>query len=513
VTDQHPGVGGARRRRLSTAGIITACLALLLTLLAPNVQADEEPVVDPAPGSPADIAATPPAEAPVTGHQRHQDDRWDRHRTGQPTSMALVNQAIGAAQLHEAGVDGRGVGVALIDTGVVPVDGLTAPGKITLGPDLSFESQAPGLLHLDTFGHGTHMAGIIGGSGTGFTGVAPGAHIVSLKLATHDGAVDVTQVIAAIDWVVQHRDELGIRVINLSYGTDSRQHHTIDPLSFAVENAWRKGVVVVVSAGNDGRGAPLNNPATNPYVIAVGASDTRLTPGQGDDAVPEFSSTGTTRTADVVAPGQSIVSLRNPGSWADRQYPTARVGERFFRGTGTSQSTAVVSGAVALMLQARPDLQPDEVKALLAQSATDLKRFDAGAGAIHVARATMTRLRLPALQAWPPATGLGSIEESRGTSHVADEGEELQGEIDIFGTAWDGRSWTEAAWAGRSWTGGDWMGRSWTGRSWTTDSWAGRSWTGRSWTGQSWTGRSWTGRSWTGRSWTGRSWTGSSAWN
>jgi serine protease AprX len=484
------------RRWTRTVVTIGTVLALALALVGAPASANE----------PDDPGAA--AQAAQAAQRAHQADRWDLHRTGEPTSMDLVNQAIGADKLHRGGIDGSGVGVAMVDTGVVPVDGLLTPGKVVEGPDLSFESQAPGLLHLDTFGHGTHLAGIIAGDGTDFTGVAPGSQLVSLKVATHDGGADVTQVIAAIDWVVQHRDELGVRVLNLAYGTDSTQDYTIDPLSYAIENAWHKGIVVVVSAGNEGRGIPLNNPATNPYVIAVGASDTRQTPGSGDDVAPEFSSIGTDRTVDILAPGQSVVSLRNPGSWADVNFPNARVGDRFFRGTGSSQAAAVVSGAAALLLQERPDLSPDEVKALLTASASKLHDAGVPAGSLDVHRASRSAPPDDATQDWPLSTGLGSIEASRGTSHVADDGIELIGEQDIFGDPWDGRSWTELTWNGRSWTGGDWLGRSWTGDTWSADSWTGRSWTGRSWTGRSWTGRSWTGRSWTGRSWTGRSWTG-----
>src|SRR5690606_22889331 len=136
-----------------------------------------------------------------------------------------------------------------------PVPGLD---HVIHGPDLSFDSQIDGLLHLDGYGHGTHMAGIIGGRGVqgaggpDLVGIAPDVDLYSIKVGSHSGAVDVTQVIAAIDWVSQHADELGIRVLNLSYGTDSVQAWQVDPLAYAVETAWRRGVVVVVSGGNDG---------------------------------------------------------------------------------------------------------------------------------------------------------------------------------------------------------------------------------------------------------------------
>ena len=425
-------------------------------------------------------------------------------------------------------VTGKGVGVALIDSGVTEVKGLS--GKVTYGPDLSFESQDPATRNIDTFGHGTHMAGVIAGRDPGvkdgdldkkekFVGVAPDADLLSVKVADRDGAVDVTQVIAAIDWVVAHRNDEGmnIRVLNLSYGTDGTQSYLIDPLAHAVENAWRAGIVVVVAAGNDGNTTEtLTNPAVDPYVIAVGAADHHGTEDRKDDTVATFSNRGSaTRGPDVIAPGRSLVSLRAPGSEIDGENPSAVVtdlaGPRLFRGSGTSQAAAFTSGAAALILQDRPTLTPDQVKALLTTTADPVANADRrlqGAGLIDVDQAVDAKAPLAAAQTFPVSTGVGSIEAARGTSHVADPdtGEELTGEQDIFGQVWDGRSWAGRSWAGRSWAGGDWMGRSWAGTQWQGRSWAATDWTGRSWAGRSWAGRSWAGRSWAGRSWAGRAW-------
>ena len=206
-------------------------------------------------------------------------------------SMYNIEQMDGAHAYWNAGYTGQGVGVALIDSGVTPVDGLTTPGKVVNGPDLSFESQNSSLEYLDTFGHGTHMAGIIAGRDTEatsvsssdtthFLGMAPDAQIVSLKVADAQGRTDVSQVLAAIDWVVQHQNDNGmnIRVLNLSYGTDSSQSYVLDPLAYAAEQAWDHGIVVVVAAGNDGNNSDgLEDPAIDPYVIAVGASNTNNT--------------------------------------------------------------------------------------------------------------------------------------------------------------------------------------------------------------------------------------------
>jgi serine protease AprX len=463
---------------------------------------------------------------------------WSRGKDGDAAgarSMDNVIESINADDMWALGHTGAGVDVALIDSGVAPVNGLTTRGKVINGADLSFDSQRPGAMYLDAYGHGTHMAGIIAGldnghtasdpygsSGSGrsdgrFAGVAPGARILNVKVGSSDGAADVSQVIAAIDWVVEHKNDRGmnIRVLNLSFGTSGTQSYLLDPLAHAAEVAWHNGIVVVVAGGNDGFGSEkLNNPAYDPYVIAVSATDTQGTDQVNDDTVSPFSSTGdAARRPDFAAPGTSVASLRVPGSFLDTSYATARDGTRLFRGSGTSQAAAVVSGAVALMLQARPGLTPDHVKYMLAASAKRLERGNGiaeGAGTIDVAKAIKVVSDGSHVQSHPRSRGTGSLESARGLSRVAMDGLELRGEIDIFGVAWDGDTWASRCLDGAAWSGSDWRGSSWTGSSWTGSSWTGSSWTGSSWTGSSWTGSSWTGSSWTGSSWTGSSWTGSS---
>lgn len=432
------------------------------------------------------------------------------------TTLPQVRSAIGASSLWQRGYTGKGIGVALIDTGVVPVDGLTS-GNVVNGPDLSFEGQSADYRYLDTFGHGTHMAGIIAGRSAGsdqFQGVAPDVKLTSIKTATSDGAVDVSQVVAAVDWTVEHRNDdpaNPIRVLNLSYGTDGTQDYRIDPLVHAVENAWRAGIVVVAAGGNQGIGAKLDNPAYDPRVISVGAADLRGTPGlTADDTVPDFSSRGdASRRVDVTAPGRSLVSLRNPGSYIDSLYPSARVGDGLFKGSGTSQAAAVVSGAVALLLDQRPGLDPDQVKSLLRRTASPMLLADSagrGAGEINLAAASLAAAT-SGNQTSAPSTGTGSLEAARGTQHVADGDVELTGERDVLGP-WDANTWAAASSAGDAWVDGQWNGRDWTGGCWCTPTWAGLSWSPVDWSGRSWSGRSWSGRSWSGRSWSGRSWSG-----
>ncbi len=471
---------------------------------------------------------------------------WDASKD--QGSMFSLTKRIGAQKVWRRGITGDGVTVALIDTGVAPVSGLDDPDKVVDGPDLSYESQRAGTRYLDGFGHGTHMAGIIAGRdadfdpdspspGT-FAGVAPGAELLSLKVATGDGGADVSQVIAAIDWVVAHRRDKGmdVRVLNLSYGTLSTQSWQVDPLAAAVENAGRNGILVVVSGGNDGAGQPLLMPAIDPHVLAVGAADHAGTALTLDDRVASFSNSGSSaRRPDLLAPGKSVVSLRVPGSFADQLHPEGLVpgdaAQRYFRGSGTSQAAAAMSGAAALLFEARPDLTPAEAKAVLMQSARPLVSLDPAQGrglvAIDAAVSFARTARLLPSARTPRrvSTGLGTLEATRAGEHVVDPdtGEALVGEVDALGSPWRAKRWMRLQAKGRSWDGGTWNRRAWTGTRWVNKKlravrWTGRSWTGRrwkryefsndQWEARSWRGDNWEARSWREASWLARSWRG-----
>ena len=450
-----------------------------------------------------------------------------------PGSLYTVGMAIGARDTWKKqddtgrSVTGQGVGVALLDSGVAQVPGLDAAGKVTFGPDLSIEGNGV-LIHQDTFGHGTFMAGIIAGRGATNPssdlpsapaaiqlGVAPDAKLLSLKLATTDGSTDVSQVIAALDWVTQHPvmpDGTRVRVINLSYGTDSAQGYEIDPLAAAAENAWKHGLVVVTSAGNSGSDTSLlADPAIDPYVLSVGAADSGdkvngWAPNHTQAA--SFSNVSTGRHADLIAPGTSLVSLRVPGSYVDVNNPqglvSGDVSGKLFRGSGTSQAGAVVSGAVADLLQAFPSLTPDQVKYALTASADPVKggSVDAvGAGMINLeqafdlaghiikANAKGARLKAAAVQSFTPATGQGFLDAARGADLPMDaDGNVISGEFDIQGNPWNAPAWWQASTSLTAWSGGQWMGTTWTGDGWASDD-SGLSsarWSSARWSSDSW---------------------------
>ncbi|RZS91351.1 serine protease AprX [Motilibacter rhizosphaerae] len=452
-----------------------------------------------------------------------------------PGSSYNVTQAIGARDMWKAGYTGSGIDIALIDSGVAP--GTSAGWRMVSGPDLSFDSQDPNARRGDKFGHGTHLASIMVGddntadkmTNTGAQlGVAPDARVISVKVGDVNGGVDVSQVIAAIDWCVQNKaNQVNLRVINLSFGTDSKQAWNLDPVAYAAEAADRKGIVVVAAAGNTG-GVGLDDPAYDPNVLAVGASDPRGTVSTSDDAVASFSTRGNgTRNPDLVAPGVGIVGLRAPGSVIDSEVPGG--GSRWLRGTGTSQAAAVVSGAVALLLQQRSALTPEQVKAILRGSATPLTGFsaaDQGAGELNLTKAMA--YATPAASQAQAGTGTGTIDAARGSQVLILDTKPLTGEVDVYGNPVNTAQLASLANSGAAWNQGSFNGQLWAQNYWDNANvvtgaeqtwgsvdltarplWSGLTlsgWTSRSWSSRSWSSRSWSSRSWSGRYWSDMAW-------
>ncbi len=440
------------------------------------------------------------------------------------TVASSFAKASGASSAWTSGNIGAGVGVAVIDTGVSPMNDFS--GRLVHGPDLSGEGSI-----VDNYGHGTVMAGIIGGSGAdsatntngAYAGVAPGATLVGVKVAGHNGAADVSTMLEAMHWVSAYKDQFNIRVLNLSWGTTSTADPATDPINYAVERLWQQGIVVVVAAGNSGPTAgSITKPGDDPMVLTAGAYNDFGNVNPADDGIPGWSSRGPTAQGltkpDVVAPGRTLIATRSFGSYVEQQNPKALVAPSYIKGSGTSEAAAVTSGVAALLVNAHPDWTPDQVKNALKSTANPISGISAnqqGSGRISFTAATAANPG-PATQQTSTASGLGAIEASRGGMHVYVDCQQdgnytlLEGEFDDRCNPWNGASWTGASWTGASWTGASWTGASWTGASWTGASWTGASWTGASWTGGTWSGASWTGASWTGASWTGASWTGAS---
>lgn len=420
-----------------------------------------------------------------------------------------------ADRAWEAGYRGQGVGVAVIDTGVNPVGDLA--GRVSYSVDFSGEGDG-----VDRFGHGTFVAGMIAGTGAtgaGVKGTAPESHIISVKIAGEDGSADITNVLAAIQWAVSFKDVYDIDVINLSLGTDSTQDYRLALLNMAVERAWANGIVVVVSASNRGPDAgTVSKPADDPFVITVGASDDRTSPGIGDDSVPGFSAAGPTRAngltkPDLVAPGRSVVSSRAVGSTADLRNPGARIGDDHFVGSGTSFAAGVVSGAAALVLSKEPTLTPDQVKARLLDTArtgpvTDPQRV--GSGWLDAGAATLSSSTRSANEGLRWSEGTGSVQASRGSLQVSIETGTvvdpvlgplpvltlLTGDLTAQNRLFDAEAYRTGEWDGSQWGGSQWGGSQWGGSQWGGSQWGGSQWYGSQWGGSQWGGSQWGGEGW-----------------
>ncbi len=401
--------------------------------------------------------------------------------------------------------DGTGVTVALLDTGVSQSGDLG--NRVLARVDLTPDHDG-----FDRYGHGTHLSGIIAGTGAAsggqWRGVAPGANLVSVKVAGSDGSTDVSVVIAGLQWVVSNRSTYNIRVLNLAFGTDSKQSYSIDPLDYAVEQAWFSGIFVVASAGNRGPdGGTINKPGDDPFVLTVGAADNHGTPDRSSATVAPFSSWGSPggfMKPDVVAPGITIVSIRDSGSTIDVAYPDARIDNSYFKGTGTSQAAAIVSGVAALMFQANPSLTPDLAKGALMKTAfrnASYKWPTAGAGLVDVGSAIQAVTHIggvtPANLGVVPSTGTGSLEASRGSFHVmADingDGvlELVTGEIDVLGQSWSAMSWSALSWSQSMWCSLTSVSSGWSSTSWSSTSWSGTTWSAISWSAISWSATTW----------------------
>ena len=332
----------------------------------------------------------------------------DNYRTALATGTRVVQKTLG--------ITGAGVGVAVIDSGITSWhDDLTDRSGSTKHPYgnqrvAAFVDFVNGqLMPYDDLGHGSHVAGIIAGNGADSNGQkagsAPDATLVSLKVLDATGAGNISDIIAALDWVLAHHTEYNIRVVNMSVGAQIHESYWTDPLTLAAKRVVDAGVVVVAAAGNWGKssdGKPLWGgiaaPGNAPWVITIGASSTNGTPNRGDDTMATFSSRGPTyldwsAKPDLVAPGAGTVSLAVPGSTFYSTRASALLPGSVKTSTmpylslsGTSMATPVVSGVVAQMLQVNPSLTPNAVKAILQYTSQEYKGYkglEQGAGFLN----------------------------------------------------------------------------------------------------------------------------------
>ena len=422
-------------------------------------------------------AAAPPTTTPNRGGD------------GASTTAAAT---IGAPELWDDGVTGDGVGIALIDTGVSPRPDLK--GRIVGQVDTSGEARK-----VDGHGHGTFLAGLMVGQDgpDGPTGVAPGAHVVSYKVADRDGRTTLTSLVTATTLIEEMADDLDLGVVVLALG--GPVDDIPDPLETALERLWDQGLVVVVASGNtDGE---ITEPGVSPWLLTVGATDDRGTADRADDVEAPWSGEGQGRDGsvkpEVRAPGTSLVSTRVPASDADREHPTSRIEGQWFRGSGTSMAAAVVGGAAALLLDAEPGLSPDEVKGRLMASA------DEATGTIHLPSAL-------AAEGAAANTSLPELDfvdtDAAPTDEMLDEAAELELRPGWETRNWITRNWIDQNWETRNWITRNWIDQNWETRNWITRNWITRNWITRNWISVGWDGQSWVTRNWIDQEWAETSW-------
>jgi serine protease AprX len=384
---------------------------------------------------------------------------------------------------------GKGVGVAVIDTGIAGdlrdfrVSPTDSRSRVVATAQINPDSTKAG----DQFGHGTHVAGIIAGNSWNrssldllqgkYAGVAPEANLISVKVSDDEGNATILDVLYGLQFAVDFKDQLGIRVVNLSLESTIPQSYKVDPLDAAVEAAWFKGLVVVAAAGNRGVAADAVSyaPGNDPYVISVGGTDDGGTRGLSDDVLAPWSARGVTQDGiakpEINAPGARIVSNLAPGSAFASMCPTCVLTGGMIRAGGTSMAAPMVAGAAALLLERYPSLTPDQVKGVLTASARELPGS------------------LPGLDA---AAAIKRV--SMGSVPVANQGltpnplvSAATGEIDYSRSSWSRSSWSSATGSQVA----DWSRSSWSRSSWSSTDSSGVETSRSSWSRSSWS-TSWT---------------------
>jgi len=392
------------------------------------------------------------ADAVVTASGR--DDHYERSQGRPSPGVAVVD-----ADKAWAGATGRGVTVALMDTGIAAHPDLD--GSVIARLDFVND----GTTLQDPSGHGTFVAGLIAAHGETFKGVAPDAKLISLRVLDQKGIGTMHGVLGAFDWLLHNRATMHIKVLNLSFGAPQRSSYHRSLLAGVVESAWFAGVTVVAAAGNDGpnRGT-VSMPGADPFVITVGSFADQGTLATNDDRESVFSSRGPTRDGfakpDLLAPGEHIVSLRVPGTALDRDDGRNLPVGPYARLTGTSASTAMVAGAAADILQARSRYSATQVKGALIASGS------------HIVGTRTPGLDVDdALTVRPARVNEGLLPSQVLLRLLAESGNVFSPGIAWDGISWEGISWEAVSWEGVAWEAVSWEGVTWDGVTWDSVTW------------------------------------------
>jgi serine protease AprX len=456
------------------------------------------------------------------GRAHHRSANSHRHRGGshhQRKAPSASTGSIDASRLATsypysiradkawaAGATGKGVGVAVIDTGIAgnlpdfQVSRSDSTSRVIASAVVNPGASSAG----DSLGHGTHIAGLIAGNGNNrpssdplsgkYIGVAPDANLIDVKAADDNGDATVLDVIDGLQFVVDYRSDYNIRVVNLSLKSTQPQSYKTDPLDAAAEAAWNSGIVVVAAAGNGGSDSDSVSyaPANDPYVISVGAVDDQGNKGTGNDLMTSWSSRGVTQDGyvkpDILAPGAHIVSTIAPGSPYTQLCPSCVTDGSYFKVGGTSMAAAIVSGEVADALQANPSWTPNQAKAQIVNRSRPVKNWSAqlvdGAGTVQNNGDADV------------LGGEGSLDKVLNTplNSVANSGltpnnliDPATGQIDYSRASWSRASWSQAAdplrasWSRASWSRASWSRASWSATPQSCADFERASWSRASW--------------------------------
>jgi serine protease AprX len=470
----------------------------------------------------------------------------------QPNKLATAyNQSVNTPQVWNHAT-GKGVGVAVIDTGIagdLPDFRRSADdhgSRVTVSAVVNPDAENAG----DSYGHGTHVAGLIAGNGANrsasdplrgkYAGAAPDAHLISIKASDEQGDATVLDAIFGLQFAVDHMDDYGIRVVNLSLESTTAESYLTDPLDAAVEAAWFKGLVVVAAAGNRGSDSDAVDyaPGNDPYAISVGAVNDQATKQTNDDFRADWSSRGTTQDGyakpDLYAPGVRLYSNLAPGSaFTSACAACVSPDGEYIRAGGTSMSAPVVSGIVAALLEKHPSWTPDQVKGALVNNLRELpgggdevdalaaynaskdelvsnqglkpsKLIDTATGKVDWERSSWSRSSWSrsswSRSSWSVATGELNAPWAQDSYTCACSYDDSAA-VDPSRSSWSRSSWSRSSWSRSSWSRSSWSRSSWSRSSWSRSSWSRSSWSRSSWSRSSWSRSSWSRSSWSRSSW------------
>lgn len=387
-----------------------------------------------------------------------------------PTTTATPNtylDTLRVKQVWDMGLRGEGIGVAVIDSGInVDRDFSTEVGKPFTRVVKAVNFYSDSNTTADPFGHGTHVAGIIGGNGGSspdlmYAGIAPKVNLISLKVNDDvTGFCFESDVVEAMQWVYDNKATYNIRVVNLSLNSSVESSYNNSPMDAAAEILWFNGVVVVASAGNYWSNNSFNPvraaPANDPFIITVGATDEKGTTKRTDDVAANFSSFGNTMDGyfkpDIYAPGKNIVSVLSDSSSWKNQYPDrVELVNEYFRLSGTSMAAPMVTGAVVLLLQDEPNLTPDQVKYRLINTASWLGP---------------TKY----LDVYSAVTGITTKSANTGIkpSQLLATGPDA---VNFASVGWNSVGWNSVGWNSVGWNSVGWNSVGWNSVGWNSTYW------------------------------------------